>query len=72
MAAVLDVTALVCPIREPERHELRLTSLWIGRDASNNIWINDMFISGFHVHLQKRGGIFYVHDLSRSGTLVNG
>lgn len=72
MPAGLDVTALARPSDEAERHELVLASVWIGREDSNQICITDFHISGFHAQLQNRGGIFYVHDLSSSGTWVNG
>jgi|EP00966_Prymnesium_polylepis_P210835 pSer/pThr/pTyr-binding forkhead associated (FHA) protein len=69
MAAVLDVTVLACPTNEPESHELRLTSMWIGRDPMNNICLNDGFVSRFHATIQKRGNMY---DMSISGTWLDG
>ena len=72
MAAVLDVTVLAHRTNEPERHELRRTGLWIGRDPMNSICLNDGFVSRFHAEIQKRGDMFYVLDMSLSGTWLDG
>ncbi|PYX36347.1 MAG: sigma-54-dependent Fis family transcriptional regulator [Acidobacteria bacterium] len=45
----------------------------IGRDPSNQLWVNDPALSRHHCQLTRANGQFIVQDLeSRNGTLVNG
>src|SRR5438105_15925550 len=45
----------------------------IGRDPSNQLWVNDPALSRRHCQLTRANGKFTVQDLqSRNGTLVNG
>ena len=69
---MLDVTVLACPTNEPEHHELRFRSMWIGRDPMNNICFNYGSVSRFHANIQKHANKFYVYDISNSGTWLDG
>lgn len=45
----------------------------IGRSKSTDICISDLFISGIHAHIEKKGGRFYLRDEGTwRGTQVNG
>ena len=45
----------------------------LGRGDSNDIVINDKFISKKHMRIIKEDGIYYIEDLgSANGTLLNG
>lgn len=44
----------------------------IGRESSNDVVINDAFVSRHHAQLRKRAGVYTLFDASsRGGTLVN-
>lgn len=48
-------------------------SLSIGRDTSNQLVINDPYVSGRHARIERMTGGFVLRDLqSRNGTYVNG
>ncbi|MDH5506869.1 MAG: FHA domain-containing protein [Anaerolineae bacterium] len=53
--------------------ELTKTEMYIGRDTTNEISINDAEISRRHVRLLKQGSGYSIEDLgSTNGTFVNG
>jgi pSer/pThr/pTyr-binding forkhead associated (FHA) protein len=56
------------------RYELSVTSVSIGRDATNDVVIlDDAKVSRLHAELQFRDGRWLLLDLgSRNGTIVNG
>jgi DNA-binding NtrC family response regulator len=47
--------------------------LTIGRDACNNVQIQDPFVSGRHLRIEKKSRGFLLRDMqSRNGTFING
>ena len=53
--------------------ELNGERISIGRDAANDITINDASVSRYHAVIERRGGDFYISDLgSLNGTSVGG
>jgi hypothetical protein len=53
--------------------ELTMDSMSIGREASNDIVIQDSELSRNHARISRRGGTFVLEDLgSTNGTFVNG
>lgn len=56
-----------------EIFELNAGKIAIGRDATNEIVLNDGSVSRYHCVIKRRGEDFFVSDLgSLNGTLVNG
>ena len=53
--------------------ELEGTKISVGRDATNDITINDASVSRYHCTIEQRGEDFFITDLgSLNGTSVNG
>lgn len=47
--------------------------LTIGRSASNDLHLDDSFLSHMHARILRRGSFFYIQDLgSTNGTFLNG
>ena len=72
MHASLDVKMLAHPADPSKPFRLLSTITTIGRGEVNSIRLDDKCISRNHTLLERRGSIFYVTDLSSSGTWVNG
>jgi len=59
-------------IGDNEPQELKQSLINIGRDATNDIVIDDAYISRHHLQLRKRFGAYTLFDVnSRGGTKVN-
>lgn len=56
-----------------ESFELKAEKIFIGRESSSEITINDASVSRRHCMIEKQDNIFYINDLgSLNGVLING
>ncbi|HEY8563733.1 MAG TPA: sigma 54-interacting transcriptional regulator [Pyrinomonadaceae bacterium] len=56
-----------------EAFELNAEKITVGRDATNEIALNDASVSRYHCVIERRGADFFISDLqSLNGTSVNG
>lgn len=70
-----SITAVIHPkliIGDSQTIELKASLINIGRDESNDIMIDDAYISRHHLQLRKRFGAYTLFDVnSRGGTHIN-
>ncbi len=66
--------AYLLPVNQSSEQSIEVEEfLTIGRDPSNNLVINDPFVSFRHVRIEKRKRGYIVRDIqSRNGTYLNG
>src|SRR5437868_3121993 len=56
-----------------ETFELNSEKIFVGRDKTNEIVLNDASVSRRHCEIEKRGEKYYINDLdSLNGTTLNG
>ena len=71
-AEIVGVLLCIAEGGEATPHVLRAGSIRIGRDADNDLVLDDPRVSAHHAVLRADPGTAYLLDTSTNGTLVNG